>query len=308
MTGRRVYLVTGASSGIGFEATRTLLRRGHVVYGAARRTQLMAPLVEAGGHALRMDVTDADSVAGAVSTIVGEQGRIDGVVADAGYAQLGTIENVTIDDAMRQFDVNVLGVTRVVQAVLPTMRAQGRGTIVVVSSIAARTAVPGMVWYAASKHALEAFADALRMEVGRFGIRVAIVQPDFARTGLLEASLPTLDAAGRAPHAGVYEREQAHFRARFRDSVLRGTPAEEVGRVVAEALERDAPKRRYAPTIVARLKLLLMRHLGDGLLNRILGRMWLGKGSHGQAPAGRATSRLAGVDVGSDRGDRPPSG
>lgn len=304
MTDRSVYLVTGASSGIGFETARTLLRRGHMVYGAARRTPLMAPLVEAGGRALPMDVTDTESVRRAASAIMREQGRIDGLVADAGFAQLGMIENVAIDDARRQFDVNVFGVARVVQAVLPTMRAQGRGTIVVVSSIAGRTAVPGMAWYPASKHALEAFADALRMEVSRFGIRVAIVEPDFARTGLLEASLPTLDAADGAPHAGVYEHEQAHFRARICDAISSGTPPGEVGRVVVEALERGAPRRRYAPTVLARIKLLLLRCLGDSLLDRILTRMWLGKRSSDQAPAGHTVRRLAGAEAGSDLDDR----
>jgi hypothetical protein len=117
-----------------------------------------------------------------------------------------------------------------------------------------------------------------------------------------------MDAADRAPYAGVYEHEQAHFRARFCDSVLRGTPAAEVARVVVEALEHEAPKRRYAPTIRARVKLLLMRHIGDRLLDLVLSRMWLGQRSRNHAAAPRGVSRLAGAEALSDLDDsRPPS-
>jgi NAD(P)-dependent dehydrogenase (short-subunit alcohol dehydrogenase family) len=279
---RKVYLVTGASSGIGRATTLALLRRGHDVYAAARRVRLMDDLVEAGARVLRMDVTDDADVQAGVDTIITERGRIDGLLANAGYVQMGVIETVSVADAQRQFDVNVFGAARVIKAVLPHMRARRGGRIVITSSIVGKIPVPGMAWYPASKHALEGFADALRMEVRRFGIHVAVIEPGFVETGLLEASMPTLDEAGRSEHAAAYAAEQAHFRGKFTESFLRGIPAERVASIAVEALAGRPGKRRYWPTLTARLEVWIREKIGDVVLDRVLPRGWLGVQAEGR--------------------------
>jgi NAD(P)-dependent dehydrogenase (short-subunit alcohol dehydrogenase family) len=291
---RKVYLVTGASSGIGRATTLALLRRGHHVYAAARRVGLMDDLADAGARVLNMDVTNDAAVEAGVATIIAERGRIDGLLANAGYVQMGMIETVSVADAQRQFDVNVFGVARAIKAVLPHMRAQRSGSIVITSSIVGKIPVPGMAWYPASKHALEGIADALRMEVRRFGIKVAVVEPGFVETGLLEASMPTLDKAERAEHAPVYAAEQAHFRGKFTASFLRGIPVEKVASIAVEALGGGSPKRRYWPTLTARFEVWIREKVGDAVLDRVLPPSWLGvRGTE----RGRSPSGVTGDDV-----------
>ncbi len=271
----KVYLITGASSGIGHAGALALLERGHAVYGAARRVELMDDLVAAGGRALYMDVTDESSVKDGVAQVIREQGRIDGLLANAGYLHMGMIENVSIEAGQHQFDVNVFGVARAVKAVLPQMRAQGSGTIGITTSALGKFSAPGMAWYPASKHALEAFSDALRMEVKRFGIKVAIIEPAFIPTNLFAAGAPTLDAADRAEHADAYATEQANFRVNARRRFCAGDPVETVTKAVLEVFESTSPKRRYKPNWMSRLGIFAKEKIGDVVVDPISARIWL---------------------------------
>ncbi|MCH3925873.1 MAG: oxidoreductase [Atopobiaceae bacterium] len=179
---KKVILITGASSGMGFEAAKELAAEGHIVYGAARRVEKMAPLKELGAHVVKLDVTDEASCRAAVATVVKEQGRIDVLINNAGYGSYGAIEDVSLDEAHRQFDVNVFGVAALTKAVLPYMRRQHSGTIITTGSMGGRLVSFLGGWYHATKYSVEALSDALRMETKQFGINVVIVEPGGIKT------------------------------------------------------------------------------------------------------------------------------
>ena len=135
METKKVILITGASSGIGKETALRLIREGHTVYGAARRVERMKDLQKAGGYAIAMDVTDDQSMQEGLAQVIKEQGQVDVLVNNAGYAIYGSVEETSIDDARRQFEVNLFGLARLTQLVLPHMRAAKRGTIINISSM-----------------------------------------------------------------------------------------------------------------------------------------------------------------------------
>ena len=172
-----IILVTGASSGIGYESAILLAKKGHKVYGAARRVERMEPLKEYGITPMSLDVTSEESMQKCVADILAAEGRIDVLVNNAGYGYFGAIENVTLDEARRQLEVNVFGLARLTQLVLPSMREHGSGRIVNVGSVVGRVVLPFGGWYHVSKYSVEALSDALRMELKPFGIDVALIEP-----------------------------------------------------------------------------------------------------------------------------------
>ena len=185
---QKVILVTGASAGIGKDAALALLKRGHIVYGAARRVEKMQDIVKAGGHALPMDVTNEAQVVEVVKTIIKQSGRIDVLVNNAGYSTPGPVEEVPIAEAKRNFDVNLFGLARLTQEVLPYMRKAKSGSIVNVSSVVGKTYFPFGAWYIATKHALEGWSDTLRLELHPFNIKVAIIEPGAIRTEFMDVA------------------------------------------------------------------------------------------------------------------------
>lgn len=189
MKDSKVILITGASSGIGFDAAQTLAKQGHKVYAAARRLELMEPLKPLGVQPIRMDVTDEASMQAGVEAVIKAEGRIDVLVNNAGYGFFGAIETVPMEEARRQLEVNVFGLARLTQLVLPHMRKQGGGRIVNTSSIAGKMVFYMGGWYNVTKYSVEAFSDALRMEVKPFGIDVVMIEPGAIKTdwGLIAA-------------------------------------------------------------------------------------------------------------------------
>ena len=179
---KKVILLTGASSGIGRETALRLAHQGHCVYGAARRLQLLETLACEGVRPLQLDVTDDVSCAAAVQTVVQAEGRIDVLINNAGYGHFGAVEDVPLEEAHRQLEVNLFGLARLTQLVLPHMRRQGWGRIVNTSSIGGHFTSYLGAWYHVSKYAVEAFSDALRMEVRPFGIDVVLIEPSSIRT------------------------------------------------------------------------------------------------------------------------------
>ncbi|MFD2200917.1 SDR family NAD(P)-dependent oxidoreductase [Shivajiella indica] len=181
--GSQVIIITGTASGFGKAAAEKLVAKGHVVYGGDINVEGNAYLNKIGGHSLEMDVTNDSQVRAGIERIILEQGRIDVLINNAGYGEFATIENISIDDLKHQFDVNVFGYARLQQAVLPYMRKQRSGRIIIVSSVIGKFSLPMLGWYASTKHAVEGMADALRQEVAQFDIEVVKIQPGAANTG-----------------------------------------------------------------------------------------------------------------------------
>ena len=166
-------LVTGASSGIGYDTAKALASAGYEVYAAARRVELMEPLREFGVTPVHLDVTSEESIAACLTTV----GSVDVLVNNAGFGYFGAIENVSLDDARRQLEVNLFGLAALCRAVLPGMRSRGYGRIINMSSVAGRGVLYFGGWYHVSKYAVEAFSDALRMEMKTFGVDVVLIEP-----------------------------------------------------------------------------------------------------------------------------------
>jgi NAD(P)-dependent dehydrogenase (short-subunit alcohol dehydrogenase family) len=258
----KTAFITGASSGIGMEAARGLLAAGYVVYAGARRIDRMAPLAGAGARLLSLDVTDDASMIAAVKTILGDTGRIDVLVNNAGYGSYGALEDVPIAEARRQFEVNLFGLARLSQLVLPTMRVRRAGRIVNISSIGGAFGEPFGSWYHATKFALEGLSDSLRMEVRRFGIDVVVIQP-----GAIVSEWNGIARDGLARHSGegAY-RDGARAYARFMKSADQGwlpSPPSLVARTIVKAVQARRPRTRYAIGGGARSVLLLRRFLSD---------------------------------------------
>ena len=197
---QKVILITGASSGIGYDTALRLAGQGHKVYGAARRVELVERLRERGVIPVKMDVTDEISMIDGVNGIIDTEGRIDVLINNAGYGYMGAIENVSIAEAKRQLEVNLFGLARLTQLVLPFMRKQHSGRIINTSSVAGKAVIMFGGWYNVSKYSVEAFSDALRMEVKPFGIDVSIIEPGGIKTdwGIIAANnleTSTIDTA-----------------------------------------------------------------------------------------------------------------
>jgi len=161
---KKTVLITGASSGIGKETARALLNEGYTVYAAARRVEQMKDLEKIGATIFPLDVTDEASIIASVNSILEKEDSIDLLINNAGYGSYGAIEDVPIDEARRQFEVNIFGLARLTQLVLPKMRENRYGKIVNISSMGGKIYTPFGGWYHATKHALEGFSDALRLE------------------------------------------------------------------------------------------------------------------------------------------------
>lgn len=197
-----VCIVTGASSGIGRATSLAFLAEDWVVYATARDVDDLAALAEAGCRTAELDVTDGEQVDAVVSRVVDEQGRVDCVVNNAGFAQFGPLEDVPTDAVERQFDVNAFGPHRLARAVLPHMREAGDGTIVTLSSVVGELSLPGSGAYAASKAAVESMSDALRAEVASHGLDVVVVAPGPVASSFYDRADEELDAMTRS---GAYD-------------------------------------------------------------------------------------------------------
>ena len=240
----KIILVTGASSGIGFDAARSLAQKGHRVYGAARRVEKMEPLRAYGVIPLRMDVTDEASMEAGVRSILEAEGRIDILVNNAGYGSFGAIENVPIEEARRQLEVNVFGLARLTQLVLPSMRAQQAGRIIDIASVAGKMNLYFGGWYHVSKFAVESLSDALRIELKPFGIDVSIIEPGGIHTdwGVIAAD-HLRDSSKGTPYEKEALRESETLRKAYTGNYL--SKPSVVTRAICKAALSRRPRARY---------------------------------------------------------------
>ena len=268
----KTILITGASSGIGHATALELLRAGHTVYGAARRVESMNAIVEAGGRALPLDVTNDAELEGAVQTILAEQSRIDVLVNCAGFGLYGAAEDVPLADARYQLEVNLFGPARLIQLVLPHLRTQGAGAIVNVSSMGGEITFPLGAWYHASKHALEAYSDALRQEVKRFGIDVVLIQPGLIKTEFGDVTARgLLDHSGQGAYRDLAEKFAKTTEAMYTEN-RHATDPSVVAKTIRKAIDSRRPKARYAVGYMARPLMTLNALLPDRVFDRIASR------------------------------------
>jgi NAD(P)-dependent dehydrogenase (short-subunit alcohol dehydrogenase family) len=233
----KVVLITGASAGIGQVVADRLQQLGWTVVGASRRGTASGDW-----KALVMDVDDDESVAAGVRGVVAEHGRLDAVVACAGWGLAGAVEQTPLAAAKHQLETNFWGTVRVVQAALPIMRAQGGGRLVLVSSIGGIIGLPFQAFYSASKFAMEGYGESLAYEVAPFGIRVTLVEPGNVRTEFTQSRRSVEPPAGEDPYAamvaksvGLMERDEAN-----------GVPADDVATVIVRILQGRNPRRRVS--------------------------------------------------------------
>jgi NAD(P)-dependent dehydrogenase (short-subunit alcohol dehydrogenase family) len=270
----RTVLVTGASSGIGRAATLELARRGHQVFAAARRTDRLEELVSQTPRvtAVTLDLTSPESLQHAIAEVMAATAGagVDVLINNAGFALGGPMPTLSAADLRRQFETNFFGLLEITRAVLPSMQERKRGRIINVSSVLAHLAMPGLGAYAASKAAVGATSDALRMEIQDFGIDVVLIEPAFTATeigGGAAEPAPDVDKH----YAAMARRTQKYVQ----DGVAKGVSPERVAKAIRKAVELPHPKPRYT---VPRTQATMLRILGsfpdrtaDRLIRRAVG-------------------------------------
>lgn len=271
---RPVVLITGGASGIGAATAEAFAGAGWIVYATDIDTEFPAR-VSADCRCLELDVTAERQIRTVVDRIADEAGRIDALVANAGFAVPGAIEDAAVADSRRQFDVLVHGTHRLIQAVLPAMRDQKQGRIVVVSSVLGRSAAPGLGSYGAAKAAVESLVDSLRMELHETGVSVSLVEPAWVETEFAASASKQLPAERTAAYSETYAMLEAGW-------ALDGGPLavspETVALTVLAAASAERPASRYPVGLRSRLVMwsrLLPDRLQDLLTTALLrGSVW----------------------------------
>ena len=256
----KVILITGASSGIGFDAAKILAQQGHKVYAAARRVELMEPLKVDGVQVLGMDVTDEASMQQGVEAVIQAEGRIDVLINNAGYGFFGAIETVPLEEARRQVEVNVFGLARLTQLVLPHMHKQGSGRIVNTSSIAGKMVIYMGGWYNVTKYSVEAFSDALRMEMKPYGIDVVMIEPGAIKTNWGPIAAKHLKESSAGTAYEVVGTQWANNIDWFYNTNMLSKPMV-IAKAISRAVNSRHPKSRYCIgrfSIVGRIAHTLM--------------------------------------------------
>jgi NAD(P)-dependent dehydrogenase (short-subunit alcohol dehydrogenase family) len=252
MKAQNVALVTGSSSGIGFETALRLARNGFNTYASMRNLEKSNNITQIAGkeklplQVIRLDVNDDISVKEAIEKIVAENQRIDVLVNNAGYGLFGALEDLSIEEIKAQFETNFFGVIRVTQQVLPVMRKQKSGTIVNVSSVGGRIGIPSLSAYHATKFALEGLSESMSYELEPFGIGVVLIEPGFIRTNIMNSSIIAKKAQDpKSPYFPLTQQLERSFKSAM-ENTSASSPPEEVAKVILQAVTSYTPKLRYA--------------------------------------------------------------
>lgn len=265
----KIALVTGASSGIGAMTAIELAKEGFTVYAAARRVDKMAELEKYGIRPVSLDLTNEESIVQCVETIIKESGRIDVLVNNAGYGSYGAIEDVPMEEARRQFDVNLFGMARLIQLVTPGMRANHYGKIVNISSMGGKIWTKFGGWYHATKFAVEGFSDCLRIELAPFGIDVVVVEPGGIKTdwGIIAANHLKESTKG-----GAYEQ----YANKAADGMIKSysgnmlTKPELIAKTVKKAVTKKRPRTRYLVGFMAKPMVITQKIFGDRVYDWVI--------------------------------------
>ena len=265
----QTVLITGASSGIGKAIAIRLQQEGYFVYAAARRVAQMRDLEDMGATALKMDVTREEDIVAGVERIGEERGGTDILVNNAGFGLYGPVEDTPLDAARYQFEVNLFGLARLTQLVLPRMREKRAGKIVNISSIGGKVYSPLGSWYYATKHALEGWSDCLRWELKRFGIDVIIIQPGLIRTEFGDVAFGELKEKMRhSAYSRIFDRLAERL-----DGYGGGSSPTVIADVVLKAVRAKRPRTRYAAGRFAKPTLLFRKLASDRMFDRLLDRL-----------------------------------
>ncbi len=267
MKEKKTALVTGASSGMGKDFVEALLKEGYLVYGVARRVEKMKDIKEAGAITLKMDITKDEEIKEVVSTIEKKHGSLDVLINNAGYGLYGSIEEVMIKDARYQFEVNLFGLARLTQLLLPGMRHKESGKIINISSIGAKIYGPLGAWYYGTKHALEGWSNCLRVEVKQFGIKVVIIEPGLIATGFGDVMMDSvMNISGKGHYKHLAEKVAESFEKLGKI----GSHPKVITNLVIKAVRSKNPKIRYRGGKFAKSFLFLRRHLSDRLFDKLI--------------------------------------
>lgn len=265
----KTVLVTGASAGIGKATAILLAQNGYNVYGAARRIEKMQELKNFGIKPISLDVTKEESLIACVELILKEAGNIDILINNAGSGYYGALEDMPISDARYQLDVNLFGVARLIQLVLPNMRKNNYGKIVNISSVSGKLSFPMGGWYSASKFAIEGLSDALRYEVKQFGIDVIVIELGGTKTEIAAiASEYLMRISGKT----VYKELANSVNNTIYDpKIVEGYPEPIlIAKLVKQGIEARKPKTRYVSGTMMKLVLFLRRFLSDKMFDKMI--------------------------------------
>jgi len=274
---QETVLITGGTDGLGKAAGVLLATRGYSVFAAGRSAEKRAELDKFAAEkklaieTLELDVRDDMSVRQAVESVLRKAGGIDVLINNAGVGYMAAVEDLKIEDLRSQFETNVFGVLRVTQAVLPHMRERRRGRILMVSSVAGLLTPPTYGAYSASKHAVEALSNALRLELFPFKVEVILIEPGYIVTNFQQTAKslaePYVEAAKAGPYAKVYA---GAWNGASESRGNSKTTPEDCARVILEAVESPHPRARYTVTPLAKWASIGRRILPDTLMDSIL--------------------------------------
>ena len=264
----KVAIITGASSGMGKEFSKTLLSEGYIVYALARRTELMNDLSDLGANIVRLDISNESDIESLIKQVETEQGGVDVLINNAGFGIYGAVEDITISEARYQFEVNLFGMARLTQLIIPLMRKRGGGKIINLSSMGGKIYFPLGAWYHATKHALEGWSDCLRLELAQFNIKVVIIEPGVIATDFGNV---VIDGIVRRSSNGQYKKMTDSFVKALAKSYQNngGTNPKVIANLVLQAIKSPKPKPRYVAGQMAKPMMFIRKWFGDRIYDKV---------------------------------------
>ena len=279
--GTQTVLITGATDGLGKAAALLLAERGYRVFAAGRSTAKRAQLDALAKEkklpleTLEMDVCDDRSVQTAIASVYQKAGAIDVLINNAGFVQVGAVEDLRLEDWRRQFETNFFGVIRVTQAVLPRMRERRKGRILMMSSVSGFVTPPTQGAYSASKYAIEALSNALRYELYAFGIRTILIQPGYIMSSIQSTAMDLAQPYQEKFKSGPYAKIYASYLGNATNTRAQSkTTPEDCARIMLKAIEAPHPRARYGVTPLATFAKCAKWLLTDSAADRMIRRRY----------------------------------
>lgn len=266
----KVILITGASSGIGLETALLFLKDGFKVYACARRLEQMEIIRQKGGELVSLDVTSEESMKQCVNYILEKEGHIDILINNAGYGACGSIEDIPMEEVKHQYEVNVFGLGRMIQLVLPSMRKQKSGKIINISSMGGRFTSPYAGWYHSTKYAVESISDALRMEVKPWNIGVILIEPGMIQTnwGVI-AGNNIRKYSGKSAYKEQAKNATEYYEKRYNNAQGNLSDPKVIAQTIHKAALSRHPKTRYLAGKYSFMFIFMKKILSDKLFQAL---------------------------------------